>query len=149
MVGYESGDIYLLDLNAGASVSQFKIENVPMAVDFDNNNGKGVFGTESDVVIIFKIESDLRFCVQKLLTLTNPGVSAVTIRQDKKVLVLGCWDGNIRVYSWKSGRNLAVLTEHTETVNALCYSPRTVPLWGSVLLAAASKDKSISLWSFY
>ena len=149
LVGYESGDIYLWDLVKATRVSQFKIENVPMAVDFENDGTRGVFGTESDSVIIFKIESDFSFHIEKSLTLTNPGVSSLTIRQDKKILALGCWDGNIRVYSWKSGRILAVLSEHSETVSALCYSPKAVSLWGSLILAAASKDRSISLWSFY
>ncbi|KAK3925877.1 Guanine nucleotide-binding protein subunit beta-like protein 1 [Frankliniella fusca] len=148
LVGYESGDVYLWDVMKGCSVSKFKIDNVPMAIDFDAVKRKGILGTESESVIIFKIDDDNQFSTEKLLVLTNPGVSAVTIRPDKKIFVLGCWDGNLRVYSWKTYRMLAVLTEHEESINALSYSPMVIPLWGSILLAAASKDKKISLWSF-
>lgn len=148
LVCYESGDIYLWDVLRGTPISKFKISNVPMAVDFDEEKRKGIFGTESDSAIIFKIGVGFEFGTEMSITLTNPGVSAVTIRADKKIFVLGCWDGNLRVYSWKTGRILAVLSEHKDTINALSYSSKIIPLWGSILLAAASKDKSISLWSF-
>lgn len=145
---YESGHIYLWDLTTVTLLNKVKLDNVPMAIDFDADVGKGVCGTESDAAVVFKIDDDFKFSIEKFLTLKNPGVSSIVIRPDKKVVVLGCWDGNIRVYAWKSGRILGVLSEHSETINALCYSSQVIPMWNSIILAAASKDKTISLWSF-
>lgn len=149
LTAYESGDIYLWDSTKGVQISCFKLDNVPMALDFDEENGKGICGTEADSAIVFNIDKDFNFSFEKSLLMKNPGVSSVTIRGDKKICVLGCWDGNLRVYSWKSGRILGVLSEHTETVNALAYSSKPVGMWRSIILAAASKDKTVSLWSFY
>lgn len=148
LVGYESGDMYMWDVFKGNRISQYKIDNVPMALDFDVHSGKGVCGTESNKVVIFRIDTDFTFSHEKSILLTNPGVSTAIIRPDRKIMVLGCWDGNLRVYSWKSGRILAVLSEHAETINDLSYSSCVIKMWDSILLAAGSKDKSVSLWSF-
>ncbi|XP_034253983.1 guanine nucleotide-binding protein subunit beta-like protein 1 [Thrips palmi] len=149
LVGYESGDIYVWNVTQCSHVGHFKIANAPMAIDFDPDSGKGVCGTESESVFLFKIDKNFAFTVESSIMLKNPGVSAVTIRPDRKVVVLGCWDGNIRIYSWKSSKILGVLTEHLETINALCFSSKPISMWNSIILAAGSKDKSISLWTFY
>lgn len=149
IVGYESGDIYIWNVTKCSPISHYKIANAPMAIDFDPDSGKGICGTESESVIVFKINSNFDFTVENSLLLKNPGVSAVAIRPDRKIVVLGCWDGSVRIYSWKTSKILGVLTEHLETINALCYSSRPISMWNSIILAAASKDKSVSLWSFY
>lgn len=149
LVGYESGDIYVWNVKTCSTVSHYKIGNAPMAIDFDSESGKGICGTESESAVIFKLDSCLVFTVENSLILKNPGVSAVSIRPDRKIVVLGCWDGNLRVYSWKSFKMLGVLTEHLETINALCFSYKQISMWKSIILAAGSKDKSVSLWSFY
>lgn len=53
----------------------------------------------------------------------------------------------VRVYSWKKHSPLAILKYHTEGVYSLDFSPMSTP--GGTLLASASKDKKIAVWSLY
>lgn len=80
----------------------------------------------------------------------NPGVNIVRIRADQKVFASGGWDGRIRIFSWKSLRPLAVLTQHKQGgVMDLAYSTQPVSMWRAPIMAAAGMDAQISLWDLY
>ncbi len=79
--------------------------------------------------------------------LNSEGVAAVRIRRDKKILVLACWDGKIRVYSVKSSKLLAVLDYHSESVQCLEFSHQKID--GKWLFAVEGKDGKVSLWTIY
>jgi len=66
------------------------------------------------------------------------------------VFASGGWDGRIRIFSWKSLRPLAVLTQHKNGgVMDLAYSSQQVAMWRAPIMAAAGMDSQISLWDLY
>ena len=76
----------------------------------------------------------------------QPGVGAVAIRGDGKIVACGCWDGKIRVYEYKAkskGRILAVLKYHENAVTDVAFAPD-----GS-LLASAARDGDVALWEIF
>lgn len=81
------------------------------------------------------------------MTLTNPGVSQLSIRGDGKLLASAGWDHRVRVFGWKKLRPLAVLQYHRDMVLSVAFSDHKDPR--QRLLAAGSKDQRISLWSIY
>lgn len=84
------------------------------------------------------------------ISLKNAGINCVRIRDDKKVFASGGWDGRVRVFSWKSLRPLAVLTEHkTGAIMDIVYSSGPVAMWKAPIMAVAGMDSQISLWNLY
>jgi WD40 repeat protein len=76
----------------------------------------------------------------------QPGVSAVAIRADDKIVACGCWDGKVRVFEYKAkskGRLLAVLKYHEDVVTDVAFAPD-----GSVLVSAA-RDGLVCLWPIF
>lgn len=79
-----------------------------------------------------------------------PGVSVLSIRPDKKLVTAGCWDGSIRLFSWKKLRPLAILREHKESIYDVVYSRREVEAYDTkCLMAATGKNSCISMWDIY
>lgn len=80
----------------------------------------------------------------------NSGTSVLATRVDSKVFAAGCWDGRIRVYSWKSLRPLVVLDQHRSTIFDITYSADKIQAYNNKnLMAATGKDGTISLWDIY
>ena len=90
----------------------------------------------------------------------NPsaGASSVALRQDGKVLAVGCWDSTVRVFEADGMRPLAVLRQHQDSVFAVDYSrsiyshPSSEAEEGELdrgVLASASKDTTIMIWSLF
>lgn len=102
-------------------------------------------------------------------TTQRPGQACVAIRDDEKVVVVGCWDGTARVYACAKMELLASLRYHKESIQAVAFPRNTqvhmvdtlddtssyeedefesktvadhLPPW----LACGSKDGRISLW---
>jgi WD40 repeat protein len=70
-------------------------------------------------------------------------------------LIAAGWDSTVKVFSWKKPEKLkplGALKFHSDTVEAVACTRRPVaegPGPVGHLLAAASKDAKISLWSIY
>ncbi|PNH08003.1 ASTRA-associated protein 1 [Tetrabaena socialis] len=77
------------------------------------------------------------------LRLREAGTADVRIRPDGKLFACGCWDGRVRLYSLRKRQPLAVLQYHRGQVTALAFSPTRL------LLASASRDTTVALWSVY
>lgn len=146
---YESGLLTLFTIS-GCKKSDFKISSdCPMAFDFDGES-KVVVGGSGDVIVGLELMSDLNLVKWKEVNITNPGVSCLVIRPDKKLFVTGCWDYRIRLFSMKSFKLLVVLNNYSQTVLEVRYSPSKVEAWNCVsLLAAAGQDGRITLWNIY
>ena len=71
------------------------------------------------------------------------GLQTVCMRPDGRVFAAGGWDHRVRVWQWRKLKPLAVLKQHTGTVNAVTYSPCS--RW----LASASADGTIALWNLF
>ncbi|ELW64716.1 Guanine nucleotide-binding protein subunit beta-like protein 1 [Tupaia chinensis] len=83
-----------------------------------------------------------RYRVRGTHQLTNPGISDVTIRADRKILATAGWDHQVRVFHWRTMKPLAVLAFHSATIHCVAFATNG-------LLAAGSGDQRISVWSIY
>jgi WD40 repeat protein len=145
LVAYDSGVLHLWDFRKEHVVSSLKDENCITAVDFSEVTMSGVYGSVSNCVVFFNIDKNCSIVRTQTKEIINPGVNSIKIRPDNRIVALGCWDGRIRLFSWKSYKPLAVLTEHSAEINDICFSTRNAVH----LMAAGGKDKKISLWNIY
>ncbi|XP_039429285.1 guanine nucleotide-binding protein subunit beta-like protein 1 [Culex pipiens pallens] len=155
LAGYESGTLVLWDLNCSKVVSHLKLATADdeclMTLDYDPVTNRGVAGGSSDRITVFSLDRATGEIRRKSdIGIKNAGVHRVRIRKDLKVFSSAGWDGRIRIFSWKSLRPLAVLTEHRggELLD-LAYSEDKVSMWKAPIMAAAGSDGQISLWDLY
>lgn len=149
---YESGILVLWDNSSKNTTTHHQLTyDTPMCFDFDSENLQGVCGTSGNCLIVFKLATeDLRIAKKKQIMITNPGTASLCIRPDKKILAAGCWDGKIRIFSWKNLKLLAVLDCHQESVLDVCFFADNSDVDGTrYFLAGGSSDKKVSLWNIY
>ncbi|XP_058014652.1 guanine nucleotide-binding protein subunit beta-like protein 1 isoform X2 [Ahaetulla prasina] len=148
LVGYEDGSVVLWNLSMGRILSRLTCHQEPvMSLDFDSEKTKGVSGSSEKKLCVWSHTELEKLELQQTYELTNPGISEVTLRQDKKVLATAGWDHRIRLFGWKKLKPLAVLDYHTSTVYCVAFSDHNQP--SERLMAAGSKDHRISVWSIY
>lgn len=141
IAGYENGDLVKFDLKMNApllSANMFKGQPV-MCIDYSSPKRVGICGTSESTLKQFNSDlvSDLS------VELTNPGVSAITIRKsDSKLFASAGWDSQIRLFTLKKLKPLVVLDFHKSPINTIDFSPNN-------LMAAGSNDCIISFWSLY
>ena len=107
---------------------------------------KGVTGAADDQVVVFSYNVEGK-CAKVLgrLTLPQPGVSSIRIRDDKRIFATAGWDRRVRIFDFRKLRPLAVLRFHTDNVHAVAFGP-VAP---AGLLASGAKDSRVALWSMY
>ncbi|XP_068146440.1 guanine nucleotide-binding protein subunit beta-like protein 1 [Drosophila tropicalis] len=151
LAGYESGHFLTWDLSSGVMVDVVELAPDPMTVDYDSLTNRGIVGGASDKLTTFSYQrQSMQLQRGTELCIKNAGVNCVRIRSDQKVFASGGWDGRIRIFSWKSMRPLAVLTQHKQGgVMDLVYSSQSVAMWRAPIMAAAGMDAQISLWDLY
>lgn len=150
LVGYESGWLYLWDLNTSQCISQLETKQCPMTIDYHMEQQRGIIGNTSDVIQIFSIgRKDLSLAHKLDINIKNPGINKVMTRLDGKVFASAGWDGYVRIFSWFSLRPLVVLTEHKQAVQDVVYSSQKVSLWNANIMAAGGLDGGITLWDLY
>ncbi|KAK7933166.1 hypothetical protein WMY93_004062 [Mugilogobius chulae] len=113
------------------------------------NRDKGFTG-HSELAVTLLSPTDSLLVVPQLqdsVTLVNPGVSQMCVRDDGKLLASAGWDHRVRLFGWKKLKPLAVLQYHTDMVLSVAFSNHQDPT--QRLMAAGSKDQRISLWSIY
>ncbi|GAA5821694.1 hypothetical protein JCM11251_000976 [Rhodosporidiobolus azoricus] len=59
---------------------------------------------------------------------TSPGKAAIAARGDGKLVAVGGWDGECRLYSAKTLTPLAVLSHHRSSLQAVAFSPLSPPI---------------------
>ena len=147
---YESGDFLTWDLRSSKVIDHKKYEECPMAVDYDASSNRGIYGGPSEMLGVFSYaKNSSQLMRTSEISVKNPGINCVNIRRDQKVFSTGGWDGRIRIFSWKSLRLLAVLTEHKAAVTDISYSNEKVSMWNASIMATAGLDSQISLWDLY
>lgn len=155
LAGYESGALVLWDCRTGRPVSStthYVTENADcvQTIDYDPVTNRGVCGGSADKLSVFSIDRNTHQLLPKSdIAIKNAGVHRVRIRKDLKVFASAGWDGRLRIFSWKSLRPLAVLTEHKGELLDVAYSEAKVTMWNAPVMAAAGKDGQISLWDLY
>lgn len=148
LAGYEDGSLLLWDVTQRANLSRVKAHPEPiMCLTFDPGRLRGISGSSEKQLSSWTVDEQSRIQMRDGVTLVNPGVSQLCVREDGKLLVSAGWDHRVRVFGWRKLRPLAVLQHHTDTVLSVAFSDHQDP--GRRLLAAGSKDQRISLWSIY
>ncbi|PKY37703.1 WD40 repeat-like protein [Rhizophagus irregularis] len=86
------------------------------------------------------------------------GVADIKIRSDSKIFVTAGWDSNIRIFSSKTMKPLAILSYHKESVYSLAFTyifsyedsdTLTENDIQDHFLVGGGKDNKISLWKIY
>lgn len=150
LAGYESGVFLTWDLRMNAVINVATFPEGPIAFDFCSDTNRGIFGNSSDKLGIFGYQrNEMKLIGRGDIAIKNAGINCIRIRKDQKVFCTGGVDGRVRVFSWKSLRPLAVLTEHRSAVNDIIYSNEKVDLWNSQIMATTDNDGQISLWNLY
>lgn len=87
----------------------------------------------------------------KRIRLTNASVLCCAIRPDGRIFATGGKDGRVRLFGLASGKSLAILAYHSNIIEAIrfTFNLASQETKKRFLLLAASRDKSISVWSLY
>lgn len=149
LAGFEAGDVILWDFSTGKTCSHIKLRDCITSLTFDPVTGRGICGNASNILQVFTLNKNFTITLKCEISIKNEGCNVVKLRPDGKIFVSGGWDGRLRLFSWKSLRLLVVLAEHRDSVTDVQFSEKTVPLWGSNIMAASGADGMISLWSLY
>lgn len=128
----------------------FVINEIILHKDYDLVTNRGIIGSLCGMIELFSLNTKSATMKKKAdLPIKNPGINCVKIRKDLKVFVSGGIDGRIRVFSWKSLRPLAVLSEHKGNLMDIAFSDGVVSFWKSNIMAAGGIDGKITLWDIY
>ncbi|XP_027628412.1 guanine nucleotide-binding protein subunit beta-like protein 1 isoform X2 [Tupaia chinensis] len=143
LAGYEDGSVALWDVSERKVCSRVACHEEPiMGLDFDSQKARGVSGSAGKALAVWSLDGQQALQVRGTHQLTNPGISDVTIRADRKILATAGWDHQVRVFHWRTMKPLAVLAFHSATIHCVAFATNG-------LLAAGSGDQRISVWSIY
>ena len=155
MAGYEAGEIVLWDWSNNLALMEVSLAphlGTLMALTWDLDRGRlAAVGSEARLVVV----DTEAMKVTRVREVTNPGLGAVMVRGDGRILVTGGWDARLRLFSWGASpdkaKPLAVLQFHTESVETLltCDNLEEGRLAGRRLILAGGKDGKISFWDIY
>lgn len=148
LTGYENGTVASFDARSGKQCSESQLFTEPiMCLDYDDTHfQKGICGSVTKELCVFQNLRELS--EKKRVSVVNNGFCSVNVRSDGRIVASGGWDGRVRVFGWKSLKPLVVLDFHKESVQTVQFSRHNVYREG-MLLAAGSKDRTVSLWSLY
>ena len=133
-------------------VVSIKSQSSPtMALDINPISKSIAFGGAGDSLDLHSIGEDGGSKCEKSIVLETPGISSIRYRSDYRIFATGNWDSTLRLYSSKNGKALCILNYHRESVYAVDFglSTEDTDAISRTLLAAGSKDSSISLWNIY
>ncbi|XP_064628900.1 guanine nucleotide-binding protein subunit beta-like protein 1 [Lineus longissimus] len=145
VIGYENGCIALWDISKPSARELDKLSchsETVTALDYSEKVNRGISGSADDKIAIWNLTKDNKLTAFRTLSITNPGVNAIKIRQDSKIFATGGWDHNIRIFGMKKLQQLAVLSFHRESISKLDFG-------NDFLLFASSLDQTVSAWSIY
>jgi WD40 repeat protein len=83
--------------------------------------------------------SDFQKLTPELRTRATGSVASVCMRDDGKLIVSGCRDGTVTIWSVKSNAHVDRLLGHTDDVSTVCMRDRR---W----IITASLDRTIRIW---
>ncbi|CAB0020444.1 unnamed protein product [Nesidiocoris tenuis] len=135
---YESGLIAVWDCESGMVVCETEISDTPMCADYCESTSALVIGTVGNSLAKFTLKSDT-LELECRREITNPGVSSVSLRDDGKLCAATCWDGNVRYFSTKSMKLLAVL-DNKSTPNCAIFNKIERPHCAKGLVLVGGND---------
>ena len=92
-----------------------------------------------------------QLCVSELgrLTVPHDGLAEVCLRDDDRLFATAGWDHRVRLFSCEDMRPLAVLKEHTATVQCVAMTPRNERGVQEGIIASGSKDGKVAVYQLY
>lgn len=145
LVGYESGSLLLWDVVSGKLLSELMLHSdAVMCFKYSSSANRGFSGSVDNQLLEWTIsaENENKMSLIDKTVVTNQGFNDIVIRCDNKIVATAGWDSNVRVFSTKKLRPIALLSFHRGSVKALSFSC-------DGLLAAGSEDRLISVWDVY
>lgn len=146
IAGYEDGSMAVWDIrNPKMPFITARLHAEPvLSIALDGPCHGGVSGAADDKTVFYTLDFQQNVCLpRKEIVHGRPGIADISIRKDDKIVATAAWDRRVRIYDYHRSRALAVLKYHADLVNAVGFSD------DCKLLASASKDESIALWSLY
>ncbi|XP_013398496.1 guanine nucleotide-binding protein subunit beta-like protein 1 [Lingula anatina] len=141
--GFENGSLVLWQIGGHDVLHSLALhEESVMALDYNSKVNRGISGSVDTKIQVWTISEELKIQSVKEISITNAGVSSVTIREDGKIFITGGWDHQVRVFGMKKLNALAVLNYHSATINCTVFSKDNT-------IAAGSKDRLITVWDVY
>ena len=150
--GFESGSVAAYDMRTFQRVVSIPFQSHPtMAIDVNPMNKSVAFAGAGESLNLYSIDKDGSHECRKSVVLETPGISSIRYRSDYRIFATGNWDSSVRIYSSKSGKAFCILNYHRESVYTVDFgmSLENTDTATRTLLAAGSKDNSISLWNIY
>lgn len=185
-VAYEDGHLCIFSFNTELTTTVPVLNSVGLQVEMIKSINLNIGDFISAYDIVFNKEGEITaFCgspLDKIIiisTTTEPesdskssdiklkrqGISAITIRPDRKLFAVACWDNVVRLYSMKTFVHLANIKHHSKQVqnvlfierpdNDLCTGDSSqlnqdkTTTEGKYLLCCASMEGTISISALY
>jgi WD40 repeat protein len=95
-----------------------------------------------------------RGCIDELgrIVVPHEGLAEVVLREDGRLFATAGWDHRVRLFETHTLQPLAILKEHTETVQCVAMNGKQNGIqesYQSGLIATGSKDAKIALYQLY
>ncbi|XP_023011625.1 guanine nucleotide-binding protein subunit beta-like protein 1 [Leptinotarsa decemlineata] len=150
IAGYETGHLVIWNMETSECYGFLKVQEHLLSLTFDPETRRGICGNTSETLQVFSINNDYKMELKAEVSMTNDGCNVLKLRRpESKIMLAGCSDGKIRVYSWRTLRVLAALSGHNGPVTDIQCSPCKVNFWKAKIFAASGADGVISLWNVY
>lgn len=143
MVASERGDLGVWNFENTLQGDSLRLEEAALTLCFDTARMRGAAGGPTGCVTIFNV--NLKGVIaNRVINFQKTGIGAVVLRPDQRILAVGCWNGTLKIFSWKSVTALAVLPPHDHSVQTIAFTNQP-----PYLFAAGCKDGRISIWDLY
>ncbi|KAH9101517.1 hypothetical protein LEN26_007382 [Aphanomyces euteiches] len=143
-VGFEGGSVSLFDMRSVTPLLSHSITTSSLlCMDVVSSTSTLLCGSSGPELFAAVMDpSTATATSQSIYHGKKDGFSAVSNRSDARIFATAGWDHHVRVFH-RTFKPLATLKYHTESVYSVHFSP------DNRLLASASKDHKIALWSIY
>lgn len=151
LIAYESGQMSLWDMRTSKIISSICGQDTPMVISYDWETQVAFEGNHTNTIHTFTLGSpELTLKPHKDIIITNPGVSCIQIRPDKKLVSVASWDKRIRLFSLKKLRPLAVLEGHYKTIQDIMFVENFYPSGKKkMIMLTGCLEGKILFWDIY